>query len=547
MQKLFILSFLLLFSLHISGQSSLSASVSSLDFGTVYEITSDSLPVTLKNQIADSVHIQEIRFYDIFKSTPFSVKTPPFALAPGDSQVVFVYFSPVHNVAHNTEMVIVTDGNRGDLSIDLRGQGKYSNTYYNSTENLSEEALKTALKNRLAQGYIQKSYNEARDEMFMNIDNKKVNGQGAAVNTLECIYTGTTITNFTDRTNAQLMAFNTEHTWPQSLFSQNLPMRSDLFHLFPAWETANTQRSNLPFGVVSNVAWQNGGSKRGDGVFEPRDVHKGTVARAMFYFVIRYQNYLNFLDSQEAILRQWHKSFPPTEINRQRNEDIYAVQNNRNPFIDYPQFVDRITSISATSSAPALTSLEVTDTEIDFDTLKLTDHALYGLVIANTGNQPLNLSGFTSGDAQLTFENITGNAATIAPGEAMSLPVKLTPQTGGTLSTQISFATNATGKATVTIPVTAEIIDNTALEDDFRAAVGIYPNPVNVQLTIQISDSKLLPATCRIFSPAGQLVFTGRMNAAETNINTGNWSPGLYIVQINSGNQSLNRRVLVDR
>ena len=74
--------------------------------------------------------------------------------------------------------------------MDLQGQGILSDLYYRTTENKSEQALKDALGARLIQGQNQLSYSQARDEMFMKIDNQKTNGQGAAQNTLECVYTG---------------------------------------------------------------------------------------------------------------------------------------------------------------------------------------------------------------------------------------------------------------------------------------------------------------------------------------------------------------------
>ncbi|MDX2250068.1 MAG: endonuclease [Bacteroidia bacterium] len=535
------------FSLSGFSQSSLTANPPALNFGVVYENAPDSLPVTLRNTLEDTLHIEEIRFYSVYDHSPFSSTMESFALAPGDSQLIYVTFAPLHNISHNTEMVVITDGNRGDLSINLTGQGKYSNTYYNSTENLSEEALKTALKTRLAQGYIQLSYNDARDEMYMNIDNQKANGQGAAVNTLECIYTGAIITGYTDRTNAQFMGFNTEHTWPQSFFSQNLPMRSDLFHLFPTKETANTQRSNLAFGVVTNVAWQEGGSERGDGIFEPRDAHKGNAARAMFYFVVRYQNYLSFLNSQEAILRQWHKTFLPTATDRKRNDDIFAIQNNRNPFIDYPQFIDRITSISVNSVAPATTKLEMTDWEINFDTVKIFDEVVYGFVIENTGNQAITLSNITTGDPRLTVENISGGGATIPAGDALSLEVRLNTNSGGSLNTTLDFSTNATGATSVSIPVTAEIIDNTAIGDETFTLFQVYPNPAKEEFLIQLSNSYRAPASYRVYDLSGRVVSFGGLNSPETTINLADWLEGMYIIQVNQGNQSFVQRVIVDR
>src|SRR5690606_23844051 len=135
--------------------------------------------------------------------------------------------------------------------------------------------------------------------MFMNIDNKKVNGQGAAQNTLECIYTGREAVGYSDRTDAQTSdTFDTEHTFPQGFFSQNEPMRSDLHHLFPTYSPSNNSRGNFPFGIATQPYKnddRNYPSHLGaNNVYEPHNVQKGSTARAMMYFVIRYTDYTNF-------------------------------------------------------------------------------------------------------------------------------------------------------------------------------------------------------------------------------------------------------------
>src|SRR6185295_4028554 len=183
-------------------------------------------------------------------------------------------------------------------------------------------------------GYISLGYNLARDSMFMWFDNKKTNGQGASQNTLECIYTGREAIGYTSRSDCQTnFSFNTEHTFPQSLFASNEPMRSDLHHLFPTDDASNNERADNPFGIVTNATWSVGGSKSNRSIFEPRDQQKGATARAMMYFVLRYQNYNSFFTSQESILRTWHQNFPNTQIERTRNDDIYGMQHNRNPFV----------------------------------------------------------------------------------------------------------------------------------------------------------------------------------------------------------------------
>lgn len=75
-------------------------------------------------------------------------------------------------------------------------------------------------------------------------------------------------------------------------------------------------------------------------VFEPSDTVKGDVARALFYFSIRFK--LNIDTHQEDALREWHKMDPPDEFEVWRNEEIFKLQNDRNPFIDKPELTENI-------------------------------------------------------------------------------------------------------------------------------------------------------------------------------------------------------------
>jgi hypothetical protein len=112
--------------------------------------------------------------------------------------------------------------------------------------------------------------------------------------------------------------------------------------------------------MVGSASWTEGGSKLGGGTFEPRDDHKGDVARSMFYFVLRYQDFSNFLDAQEAILRTWYLNDLPSTKEIKRNEDIFKYQKNRNPFVDHPLFLNRISSIGATAKKTEIKNLRFT-------------------------------------------------------------------------------------------------------------------------------------------------------------------------------------------
>lgn len=144
---------------------------------------------------------------------------------------------------------------------------------------------------------------------------------------------------------------NVEHTWPQSRFTGRYPQeaqKSDLHHLYPTDSQLNGIRGNHPFAEVvkDSINLKCGQSRFGtsDSVrgptFEPPDVHKGHVARALFYFALRYD--MKIEPGQEANLRAWHKQFPVDAEELLRNDEIYKVQGNRNPFIDHPELIDTI-------------------------------------------------------------------------------------------------------------------------------------------------------------------------------------------------------------
>ena len=143
---------------------------------------------------------------------------------------------------------------------------------------------------------------------------------------------------------------NAEHTWPQSKFNKTLEIslqKSDLHALFPTSREANTLRSNLDFQEIDKVedavceesAKGSHEQKSGD-YFEPPQEHKGNVARALFYFAVRYN--LNIVDHVENTLRFWHLSDPVDEEERTRHEKVFVFQQVRNPFIDYQQLVSFI-------------------------------------------------------------------------------------------------------------------------------------------------------------------------------------------------------------
>lgn len=145
------------------------------------------------------------------------------------------------------------------------------------------------------------------------------------------------------------IVLNTEHVWPQSKFSKKFPesqQKPNLHILLPVLSAVNSTRSNHPMGFVTKITSapcteaRLGKSAFGQTVFEPSDVIKGDVARALFYFSVRFRLPLD--KNQEDDLRVWHKADPPDEFEHWRNEEIFLLQKDRNPFIDMPELTEII-------------------------------------------------------------------------------------------------------------------------------------------------------------------------------------------------------------
>lgn len=168
---------------------------------------------------------------------------------------------------------------------------------------------------------------------------------------------------------------NREHTVPQSWFDEKSPMKADLFQVYPVDGWVNGMRSNYPYGEVGSVSKTSAGgySKLGTPsstlgapanvtkVFEPADEWKGDLARTYFYMVVCYQDkladwtgevfgnsvapdafnpeypgYPGMADWALRMFIKWAKEDPVSQKERDRNEAVYKLQGNRNPFIDCP-------------------------------------------------------------------------------------------------------------------------------------------------------------------------------------------------------------------
>lgn len=261
-------------------------------------------------------------------------------------------------------------------------------TYYQGADGKKAEELKSALFAIISNNHKVQSYTPG---VWNAVNSYDIREDGKIWD----IYSG--ISNFTPVTDQDKgnivdegVKYNREHAMPKSWFNETkepddhstsvYPMYTDLHHLFPTDRAVNEMRGDNPYGEVgATVTKQSAGgfSKFGvsvdslgystvsgdnGNVFEPNDEYKGDLARVYFYMATRYESYKNekgetrtpkkwdrgnksmlngtvypfFKDWALKMLLRWAANDPVSEKELNRNEAIYGIQGNRNPFVDYP-------------------------------------------------------------------------------------------------------------------------------------------------------------------------------------------------------------------
>ena len=267
--------------------------------------------------------------------------------------------------------------------------------------------------------------------------------------------------------------YNREHSFPNSWFGGKvMPMYTDLHHMYPTDKIVNNKRSNYPFGETANPSWKsaNDFSKLGpcsvEGysgtVFEPNDEYKGDFARTYFYMVTCYEEqiptwYTNFSDSQSTLdgnkypglsnwqlkmLMKWAKNDPVSEKEINRNNAVYSIQKNRNPFIDYPGLEEYIWG-------------DKKDIAFSYDSYSYINNTTYTLTVSATGNGLVSYNGNTIINQTRTFTVNEGASATItfspdSGNRIKSIKVNNTDVTSSVLGYQYTIS-NITGNTNVEV------------------------------------------------------------------------------------------------
>ncbi len=274
--------------------------------------------------------------------------------------------------------------------------------YYDNAQGLTGEELKNALHN-IIDNHTEYSYNNLRDFILKNTDEDPNNS-----NNVILLYTGRSQAKSTFGGGAN--DWNREHVWAKSHggFGNNPPAGTDAHHIRPTDASVNSSRGNLDFDMGGSPVPEAPGCFRDSDSFEPRDAVKGDVARMIFYMATRYDGSdgvpnLEVVDQvntspnpRHGKLSQlilWNTQDPPDAFEINRNNVIYYdYQNNRNPFIDHPEYVNSIwgdpSDVQLTASMdisvypnPAENTLHVNINQTE--SLQYSIYSIYGRQIAS--------------------------------------------------------------------------------------------------------------------------------------------------------------------
>lgn len=440
--------------------------------------------------------------------------------------------------------------------------------YYNSVGNNSCSSLKTALKNIINNGFNPQAYSALWSQYLLSDIKPREVGSGSA-NVIWDIYSdnpnGLDPYNFTPGNaqcgsyNGEADCYNREHSVPQSWFSGNTSVpgpATDYLHVFPTDGWVNGKRANFIYGEVATASFTSlNGSKLGSSsvagfsgsVFEPINEYKGDLARAFLYFVTQYQDNIpgwsSNAESTQAfdnstfpsvkinylrLMLKWHNQDPVSQKERDRNNAAYQFQGNRNPFVDSPQYVNRIWN----SDCPGLSTLPV---DLLFFAGKLVNNKIVlNWEVANE----INLKNY---EVERSFNgtSFTFLASVTATNNSTYTYADNAENNRGKRVYYRLKKVNKDGTFTYSEIFTIHIPNNVKF--------ALFPNPAKDVVTFQMNGSNSSVIKVQITDVTGKTLFdkTYTTNNSTIQIATNTFAKGTYLVKLIVGNETYLQKLII--
>ncbi len=522
-----------------------------VDFGSVTAYQQHEQILTIHN---NSDQVVQVLSAD-FEENVFSTDLNPVALPPQSDMNFLITFESDQNVNYTDFLHIELDHGIHPIIIETSAQANYEESYYSATQNKWGSDLKSALHN-IIKGHTQYSYGNLWD-ILSDTDEDPANP-----NNVILIYTGWSYPKSNHGGNAD--QWNREHVWAKSHgdFGTTPPAGSDVHHIRPCDVSVNSKRGNLDFDNGGSLYTDPDGATDcyydGDS-WEPRDEDKGDVARMMYYMVVRYEGEegydLELVDytpsttsgdpvfGKKSTLYDWHWIDTVDSWERRRNDRIYNNwQHNRNPFIDHPEFADRLPSISGLP-VPSDPEIVVSPLQVTMDTVGINTPASYYLAIINTGVQDLEISNIQITNPQFTADQ--SNMMLLPENYAYLTINFIGSGVVGTFNTEIQFTTNDPDEGFFQIPVTIHVQETASFVDleNFPKTFVLqqnFPNPFNPQTTIQYVLNQNTKVKLTVFDASGKIIANlvnkkQKAGVHKVQFNAEGLASGIYYYQLIAG------------
>jgi len=431
-------------------------------------------------------------------------------------------------------------------------------TYYQNVTATSGSALKTQLCAIITAGqksldYTNSSPNADVWQAYQTTD-LKYNGKIWDVYTdkacVEQTFEFTYKTSQQSSTSASVEGqfYNREHTLPKSWFGQSTaaPFEgTDVMQLLPADAIVNGRKSNYPFGTTSGATISSNGTKLGactypgftGTVIEPIDEYKGDIARIYFYMATRYENVItnwtlsttgtnamagNAYPAYKSwfinMLLEWNVNDPVSQKEIERNQAVYLYQNNRNPFVDHPEWAALVWN----GTPPTPTKFKVTFTVTD---------GTNPVSAANVTFNGTTLPTSATGVVEYTNVSAVANATYLVAKAGFNNSVGVLNITG---DTQVPITLVSTG---------------TGIFDNKENSFVVFPNPSNGTFKIQF-DSETFgyePVKVTVTDISGKNIYSAMHTPSANEVNLQNFKNGIYMISIENSKNTLHQKLVLSK
>ena len=317
-------------------------------------------------------------------------------------------------------------------------------------------------------------------------------------------------------------SYNREHSIPKSWWGgKEKDQGADPYIVVPTDGYVNNRRDSYPFGMVSSVSYSsnNNFSKLGSAnptwgytatsVFEPDNSVKGDFARIVFYAIAKYSGSYNWTKAEGVacfsgsasknfgltdyavkLFSYWSNLDPVSDWERSVNDKVSAIQKNRNPFIDHPEYANVLWG-----DVPGYTNYGTKNVRISVDKLNLIE------------GRTATINAISSDSTGITWEVSDPNVVTLGTyvsGSGTNVTVNAVGEGNATI-TASSVMDGETYSDTLAVAVTKKTLSYITISGKYQTA--FKPNDTYnhdglvVTATYNNSTSQVVTDSCSFSTP----------------------------------------------